>query len=433
MKNKVNFNSIFDELFPICRSITGEGYNRSLGILSRYISFKKIKYPSGKKIFDWMVPKVWKIKDAYIEHKKKRIVDFKKNNLHVISYSKPIKVNLSLDKLNKNLFSIKKYPNLIPYVTSYYEKNWGFCLQHKQRKNLKKGDYKVVINSSFHNGHIINGLAKLKGKTKKIILLSSYLCHPSMANNELSGPLAMLGLFEKIKKWNNRRFNYYFLINPETIGSLCFLYDYKNLLKKNLDGGLVLTCLGGPKNKLSYKKSKNGLSNLDKIFENLSRNNLVHLRKFDPTHGSDERQYCSSGLDLPVGQIARTVYDDYHQYHTSGDDKSFMKISQITKSINEIEKILILNEYTFPLIRYMPYGELMLGKRNLYPNISSNNIIKNSSQDKKRLNILLNILSYVDGKRNIVDISNLTNIKLDDMIGVLEICLKEKMIKNPKQ
>ena len=201
MKNKVNFNSIFDELFPICRSITGEGYNRSLGILSRYISFKKMKYPSGKKIFDWLVPKVWKVKDAYIEHKKKRIVDFKKNNLHVMGYSRPINKRVSLEKLNRNLFSIKKYPNLIPYVTSYYEKNWGFCIQHKQRKSLKKGDYKVVVNSSFHNGYVINGLAKLKGRTRKIILLSSYLCHPSMANNELSGPLVMLGLFEKIKKW----------------------------------------------------------------------------------------------------------------------------------------------------------------------------------------------------------------------------------------
>ena len=437
MKNKVNFNAIFDELFPICRSITGDGYNRSLAILSRHINFKKIKYPSGKKVFDWVVPKVWKIKEAYIEHKKKRIVDFKKNNLHVISYSKPINTNLSLQKLNKNLFSIKKYPRLIPYVTSYYKKNWGFCMQDKQRRSLKKGNYKVVINSSFHNGHIINGLTKLKGKSRKIILLSSYLCHPSMANNELSGPLVMLGLFEKIKKWNNRRFNYYFLINPETIGSLCFLYDYKNILKRNLDGGLVLTCLGGPKKKLSYKKSKKGSSNLDKIFENLSRNNLVNLRNFDPTEGSDERQYCSSGLDLPVGQIARTVYGDYHQYHTSGDDKNFMKISQIFNSVEKIENILKINEYTFPLTRYIPYGELMLGKRNLYPNINSyktrNNSSDNLIDDRKRLNILLNLLSYADGKRNILDISNLTNIKLHDMIAVLDTCLKEKMIKVPKQ
>ena len=180
-----------------------------------------------------------------------------------------------------------------------------------------------------------------------------------------------------------------------------------------------------------------GLSNLDKIFENLSRNNLVNLRKFDPTEGSDERQYCSSGLDLPVGQIARTVYGDYHQYHTSGDDKNFMKISQITKSINEIEDVLKVNEYTFPLIRYMPYGELMLGKRNLYPNINSYKTRNSSSDDliddRKRLNILLNLLSYADGKKNIVDISNLTNIKLNDITSVLEICLKEKMIKIPKQ
>jgi aminopeptidase-like protein len=223
---------------------------------------------------------------------------------------------MHLDALNKHLHSIKKYPKIIPYVTSYYKKNFGFCIKHSQREKLKNSNYKVVINSKFINGKIVNGLAKLKGRTNKIILISSYLCHPSMANNELSGPLVLLGLYEKIKKWNNRQYNYHFLINPETIGSICHIHTYKEIYKKDLDSGLVLTCLGGPQNKLSYKKSRIGNSGLDKLFINLSKSKKDFLREFDPTNGSDERQYCSSELNLPVGQVARTIYGQYYQYHT---------------------------------------------------------------------------------------------------------------------
>ena len=216
----------------------------------------------------------------------------------------------------------------------------------------------------FINGNIINGIAKIKSETKRTIF-SSYLCHPSMANNELSGPLTLVGLYHKIKKWKNRQFNYLFLINPETIGSICYLSDHKEFLRRNLDSGLVLTCLGGPKKKLSYKKSRIGNSSLDKIFSYLSNEGKVRLRNFDPTGGSDERQYCSSELNLPVGQVARTGYFEFHQYHTSDDDKKFMKISQIMKSINEIENILKTNDNLYPLKRYMPYCELQLGKKSL--------------------------------------------------------------------
>ena len=254
-----------------------------------------------------------------------------------------------------------------------------------------------------------------------------------MANNELSGPLTMVGLYNKIKKWKKRQYNYLFLINPETIGSICFLSNYKEILKKNLDSGLVLTCLGGPKKKLSYKKSRIGTSSLDKIFTNLSSDGRVLLREFDPTGGSDERQYCASELNLPVGQVARTTYESYYQYHTSADNKKFMKISQIMKSISEIENILKINDGLYPLKRHMPYCELQLGKRDLYPNINSSHTRNSSSdyiiKDRKQLNILLYILSYADGKNNIVDISNRSGFKLDEVKTVLNICIKRKLIK----
>ena len=306
-------------------------------------------------------------------------------------------------------------------------------MEHRKRQKLKNSDYQVVIDSKFINGNVVNGISEIKGETKKTILISSYLCHPSMANNELSGPLTMVGLYDKIKRWKNRQYNYLFLINPETIGSLCFLSNYKEFLKNNLDSGLVLTCLGGPKKKLTYKKSRVGTSSLDKIFTNLSNDGKVRLREFDPTGGSDERQYCASELNLPVGQVARTVYGEFYQYHTSADNKKLMQISQVIKSVSEIESILKTNDGLYALKRYMPYCELQLGKRDLYPNINSSGT-RNSSSDsllknRKQLNILLYILSYADGKNNIVDISNRSGFTLAEVKTVLNMCIKKKFIK----
>lgn len=432
MMNKFQANKLFDELFPITRSITGDGYRKSLNILSRFIKFKKMEYKTGKKVFDWTVPKEWVFKNASIILNKKKILDAKRNNLHVMSYSAPINKYLNLKRLNKYLYSIKEQPNVIPYVTSYYKRNIGFCIKHSDKKKLKPGNYKAVIQTKFINGKIVNGVAELKGETKKIILITSYLCHPSLANNELSGPISLLGLYEKIRKWKKRRFNYMFLINPETIGSICFLNSFKNRLIKNLYGGLVLTCLGGPKKKLSYKKSRMGNSPFDKIFEYLNKKDKVFIRKFDPTEGSDERQFCSSELNLPVGQIARTVYGTTPQYHNSSDNKKYMKISQIMKSINNIEKILKFNESLYFLKRKIPFCELKLSKRNLYPQINFTKYIKNKKKFtdlEKRRKILVLLLSYADGKSNILDICNNSNFKINEIIPVLNMCVKKKMIK----
>jgi len=436
LDTKTFLNNLFDKLYPINRTICGEGYDKSLNILKKFIKFRTIEYPSGKKIFDWSVPKSWKVLDAYVLFKKKKIIDFKKNNLHVINFSSSVNKYISLRQLQKNLYSLKKLPKLIPYVTSYYKKNWGFCISHEKRKKLIKGNYRVYINAVFSKGSIKNGLAILKGESKKIVLISSYLCHPSMANNELSGPLGLVQLYRNIQIWNRRNYNYYFLINPETIGSLCFLYSYKNILKKYLHSGLVLTCLGGPRNKLSYKKSRMGVSSLDRLFLYFKKKNFNSIRDFEPHEGSDERQYCSSILNLPVGQVARTVYGTYPEYHTSGDNKKFMKIDNVCKSIAEIEKILKINDYLFPLNRFIPYGELQLGKRNLYPNINSSHSRLMSSDslkdDKIQLKIISYILSYADGKNDILNIACETNIDIEVILKYLKICLSNKLIKYPE-
>ena len=423
MKN-INYSKIFDKLFPINRSLLGDEYRKSLGILKNFIKIRELKYKSGKKIFDWIIPNEWKIKEGYIKYKNKIIIDYKNCNLHVASYSDKINKKLPLEKLQNNLYSLPKYPRFVPYVTSYYEKNWGFCMSHKQRKSLKRGSYHCYINSEFKKGYLVNGFAELKGKSKKINLITTYLCHPSLANDNLSGPLVMIGLYNKIKNWKKRNFSYQFLINPETIGSLCFLHSHGKKIKKHLNAGLVLTGLGGPKKKLSYKLSKNGNSSLDEIFKYLNEKKRVSLMPFDPAIGSDERQFNSPGFNFPVGKVFRSNARSYTGLHNSNDNKKLMNIEMIKKSVNEIEKILKLHDHLLPIKRYMPYGELMLGKRNLITNIGYSGIA-----NAEKRSILFNILSYADGYKNILEIAKLKRFDINKAIDVLNICVKHKLIK----
>ena len=428
---KIDLSKIFDQLFPISRSLLGKGFNQSLSIISKYIKLKKLKYKSGTKIFDWKVPKEWIVLDAYIKYKNKKILDYKNSNLHLINYSYKLKKKLDLASLKKIIYTIPNKPDVIPYVTSYYKKNAGFCTSHNFKKKLKKGSYDCLINTKFKNSFLVNAVSDLKGKSKKINLISTYLCHPSLANNELSGPLAMIALYNKIKKWKTRHYSYKFLINPETIGSLCFLKSNFKKLKENFNSGLVLTCLGGKKNYLTYKLSKKNNSSLDNIFR-LFSGNKIKLTEYDPTEGSDERQYNSPGFDFPVGNIVRDKYEDYYGYHNSADTKEFMNIRQVKDSIDKIENILLYHDLTLPLKRLMPYGELMLSKRNLYPSINSEKTRNQSNDDttnsREDLNILLTILAYCDGKNNIIDIINLRKLNFKKSFKILKKCLKLKLV-----
>ncbi len=426
------YNEIFDQLFPICRSISGDGYRKSVKIISKFINFKIHRIKSGTRIFDWIVPDEWNIEDAFIRNEKGiKICNFKKNNLSVVNYSKPINKKVKLNELQKNLYSIPKSPNLVPYVTSYYKKNWGFCISENERKKLKHGTYHAVIKSSFKKGHIEFGTKILEGDTNKDFLISSYLCHPSMANNELSGPLVLIGLYKKLYQLKTRKLNYIFLINPETIGSICFLHKYGQKLKKTLQAGLVLTCLGGPKKKISYKKSRQENSSLDKLFIHLSKKNSCLVRDFDPSEGSDERQYCSSEFNLPVGQASRTIYGQYKEYHTDGDTKQFMSMKKIEQSVNFLFSVILLHEKCLPLFRNQPYCELQLGKKNLYPEINSPETIKiNKSKNYEQLKhkIMLYILSYADGNHDIIDIAETLDVDIKVVENVYDMLKEKKLI-----
>lgn len=418
-KNLISLSKIFDDLFYLNRSIMGDDYNKSLKIFDKFFNFKFHKFPSGKKVFDWVVPKEWSVKEAFIlTPKKKKICDFHQNNLHLMNYSVNYKEKLNLKDLKKILNSDTKIPNAIPYTTSYYNKKFGFNISHNQKKRLKEGMYDVRINTNFKNGNIVLGEKTLKGRVQKDFLLSSYLCHPSMANNELSGPLVLLGLFEKIKKWKIRNYNYKFLINPETIGSLCYLYKNKNSIKKKLIAGLVLTCLGGYKKKLSYKKSKNNDSSINKFFNYFNRMEKINLREYTPLTGSDERQYCSPGFDLPVGQVSRTVYKEYKEYHTSLDNKKFMNIEKIRSSVDSLEYIInAFDKLNGKLRRVNPYGEVYLNKYDLYKDKNSNDLTKT----------ILILLSEADGNTEIVDTLIKYNLSIEVSINAIQILQKNKI------
>lgn len=415
------FSNLFDKLFPLNRSIMGEGYKATLKILNQFVGFNFYKFTSGKKVFDWVVPNEWVLKDAYIlDPRGKKICDYRKNNLHVMNYSQKLNKTLSLKDLKLLLNSSKKLSNAIPYTTSYYKKNYGFNITHNQKKKLKPGKYKAFINSYFKKGKLIVAEKKLKGKSNKDFLISSYICHPSMANNELSGPLVLLGLYKIIKSWPDKNFNYKFVINPETIGSICYLHKKRGIIKKNLAGGLVLTCLGGTKKKLSFKKSKKNNSELNKFFEYFNELKMCSLRDYTPLTGSDERQYCSPGFNLPVGQIARSVYKEYKEYHTSLDNKKFMDIKKIKLSIQQIAYFVnIFDKLSGKVVRKNKFSELFLQKYNLYKDKNNNNLTKT----------IIYLLGYSDSSLRIIDIIKKYKLDFQTTIKAIDILKRKKLIK----
>jgi aminopeptidase-like protein len=250
-------NTAFDELFPLLRSITGPGLEQSLRYLEQYMPLHMEKVETGKQVFDWEVPKEWHfVKGTLTDPRGKVVADAKVNNLHVVNYSEPVDKYVSLEALQPHLHSLTDLPDAIPYVTSYYSQTWGFCISDNTRKNLTEGYYHAFIDSSYVDGGVPFSHCLLEGESEKEILLTSYLCHPSMANNELSGPLVILGLYQRMQKWKKRRYSYRFLLNPETIGSLCFLDKFSEHLKDNLISGMILTCLGGDQDKIRLKHSR---------------------------------------------------------------------------------------------------------------------------------------------------------------------------------
>ena len=419
------FDELFDELFPIQRSITGPGLMKSLEIVSQHMPLAVTMVPSGTRVFDWTVPPEWHLKSATLTHESGLVIaNLTDSNLHVVGYSTPVDATLTREDLDKHLHSLPDLPDAIPYAISYYKPTWGFSIKDRVRRSLPPGKYRAIIDSEFVSGGVPIADCVLPGETKGEVLLTSYLCHPSMANNELSGPLVLLGLYRLIKAWPRRRFTYRFILNPETIGSLCYLYRHGDHLRRHMVGGLVLTCLGGPAPDVTYQLSRREDSVIDQVIKNLAAHKAMRVRKFDAADGSDERQYCSPGFNLPMGQAARTLYSEYEGYHNSLDDKAFMSIERLVQSTEEIERTLRAVEIGGYFRNLSPYGEPQLGPRGLYPTINVASTWGNSADSlmdsRVFLRGILTSLNYADGHHSMVDVANMMNMSIEDLRPVIE-------------
>lgn len=417
--------SLAKQLFPLNRSLSSDGVDKTLRIISENISTFKIKsFKNDKKVSDWRIPKRWNIKKAFIKNLKGDVlVDFSKNNLHVVSHSHPIKKKISRKVLFQHLHSRPDIPNAIPYVTSFYKKNWGFCVSEKQKKTLNDKSYHVEIDSSFSNAPMVYGETLIKGKSKKEILFSTYVCHPSMANNELSGPVVAQALIKYLMNSNNR-YSYRFLFMPETIGSIAYISENIDDLKKNILGGLVLSCVGDDRafSIISSRTENNPLQEiLEKKIMEYKKNIPTEFNLYSFLHrGSDERQYCSPGVDLPVSGFCRSKYGTYPEYHTSDDNFNVLtkkglkgSIDVLVNTIDEVEKT------DFPKAKFI--CEPNLGKRGIYPTLGGqkkSNFIKNC----------LNVLAYSDGTNSIQSISKKISCTEKEVIEIVSLLKKKGTI-----
>jgi aminopeptidase-like protein len=392
-------HQLVEEFWPITRSITGPGVRKTLEILQREVPELTIQsIASGTKCFDWTIPHEWSIAEAFIEDESgHRIVDFRNNNLHVVGYSVPVDEWLDLQQLQSHLHSLPDQANAIPYVTSYYSRRWGFCLTETQRESLRPGRYRAVIQSELKPGVLNYGEVILPGKSDEEVLLSTYVCHPSMANNELSGPVVTTALAAWLTNFSQRKYTYRILFIPETIGSIAYLSLHLDRMKSKTVAGYVVTCVGDDRS-YSFVPSRHG----DSLADRAAMHVLSHLapayRKYSfLDRGSDERQYCSPGVDLPVASVMRSKYGEFPEYHTSLDDLSFVTSAGLAGSFLAYKHILeCLEGNCFPRVTVL--CEPQLGRRGLYPSLST----KNSSSEVRAM---MNLIAYCDGSLGLLEVA----------------------------
>ena len=429
MNMKFFYNLGRKELFPICRSLTGQGNKKTLAIIKKTTGKLKIhKFRSGTKVYDWRVPEEWNVNDAYIIDKfNKKIIDFKKNNLHLVGYSTPQKRIVKKKQILRHIHSLPKQPNAIPYVTSYYKKYWGFCLSDKKKKSINSNysnndKFKVVIDTKFNkNGQMLVGEYLIKGKSSQEIFISTYLCHPSLANDNLSGILVSLSLINHFKKIKNLKKTLRFVFLPETIGSIAYLNKNLHTLKKNVIGGFNLTCLGNEAHH-SFIPSKYGRSPSDFALIETYKKLKIKPKKYSfLERGSDERQYNSPGIDLPITNVFRSKFGKFPEYHTSLDNFNFVTSKALNESFKVIKKsieTLVKKSYPKSQILCEPH----MSKRGMYPTISKKNNIYLSKN-------LLNFLQYSDGYNDLASISKLIKLSLRKTKNCSKLLSKYSLIK----
>ena len=405
------------ELFPIGRSLTGEGVRESLRMIKELIPELEIKsVPGGTRVFDWTVPQEWEIKEGYIEDEQgNRIIDYHVNNLHVMGYSVPVDKYVPLEELLQYIKVEEEQPDVIPYVTSYYSPRFAFCMSKNQRDSLKPGTYHMVIDSRHFDGVLNYGEILLPGKSKEEVLLSTYICHPSMANNEVSGPVLVTWLAKWLKSLD-RRLSYRIVIVPETIGSIAYLSENIEQMKAHTIAGFVLTCVGDNRT-YSYLESRKANTLSDRVMKNVLGYVYPEYKTYSfLERGSDERQYNAPGVDLPVCDFCRSKYGEYPEYHTSADDMSLISPEGLEGSYNVMTQVLRALEYN-NYYRVTCLCEPQLGKRGLYPTESRKGIYE---EVKK----LTNLIAYADGTEDLIDISTRIGVPVEEMIPNIDKLLE---------
>lgn len=413
---------LFEKLFPINRSITGDGFRKSLDIINEYIPIKKLEFPTGMKCFDWEVPKEWSINEAWIKDSNGNIlVDFKENNLHILGYSKPIHKKVSKEELFKHIYTLSELPKAIPYRTSYYKERWGFCIEYEKLKFFNDDEYEVYIDSKLFDGSLTIGECYIKGKSDKEILLSTYMCHPSMANNELSGPVTLTFLTKELLKRDNF-YSYRILFLPETIGSIVYLSKNYKEMQKRIIAGFVLAQIGLNRN-LIFKKTRDEHNFINETIENILKysNYEYKTEEFSPNGGGDQREYCSLGINLPIVYFSRVKEGNYKEYHNSLDTIEIIDFHKMEENVkiflNFIEGLELNKKY----VNLFPFCEPKLDSRGLYPTLSG-------QKASKELKMIKFILGFSNGKIYLHTIAKKSNDSILEYKEVVNKLIQKGLI-----
>jgi aminopeptidase-like protein len=414
---------LISDLYPIHRSITGEGFRETMGLIKRHIPSLNIReVPTGTKVFDWTVPKEWNIRDAYVKNSKgEKVIDFKKSNLHVVSYSIPVKKKMSLQELKRHLYTLPDHPNWIPYRYSYYDGNWGFCLSHRQFIELKEDEYQVCIDATLKEGHLNYCEYYLRGESSDEVLISCHACHPSLCNDNLSG-VALATYLAKYLSSVSLRYSYRFLFIPGTIGSITWLCLNEAQISK-IKHGLVLSCVGDP-GRSTYKKSRRGDAEIDKAFTHVLKNSGedYEIMDFFP-YGYDERQFCSPAFNLPVGCLMRTPHDRFPEYHNSADDLDFVQPTALADSFCKCLSVFNLLENNRTYLNQNPKCEPQLGKRGLYRAVAGH------SDGRIHELSTLWVLNLSDGNHSLLDIAERSGLGFDSIKKAADVLLEHNLLK----